>query len=98
MTSILTSIVQLIRSFFLGPKRLIETNISKQRDFHHDKSFWPLFLRNIKCDRPQESCYKYSKALLTSTVELIRAFLGHNKLFKTKIFEKRGYVSGDKGF
>ena len=36
--------------------------------------------------------------MLTCTVELIRAFLGPKKLFKTNFFEKKGYLLGDKRF
>ena len=38
------------------------------------KSIVAFFSRNIKCDKPQGTICKGPPAILTSTVELIRAF------------------------
>ena len=57
----------------VGPKRSIETDISKNSCFHDDKRFWPTFLRIIECDKPQETNCKGSQACLTFTFEPIRA-------------------------
>ena len=36
---------------------------------------WPIFSRIIECDKPQGTIFKGPQAILTITVELIRAFL-----------------------
>ena len=59
----------------LAPKRSFETNISKNSSFHNEGSFWPTFLCIIEIDKPQGTIYKGLQAILTSTLELIRAFL-----------------------
>ena len=49
------------------------------------------FSRNIECDKPQGTLCKGPQAILTITVELIRAFfLGPESLLKTQFFEKNG--------
>ena len=58
----------------LGPQKSIDTNISKNSCFHDDKSVWPIFRRIIECEKPQETIYGGSQALLTLTVQIIRAF------------------------
>ena len=58
----------------LGPFRSIETNISKNSCFHGDKSIWSTFPGIKDCEEPQETVYKGPQAILTITVELIRAF------------------------
>ena len=58
----------------LGPKKSIETNISKNGCFHDDKSLWPNFRRIVECEKPQETNYGGSQALLINTVDFIRAF------------------------
>ena len=35
-----------------GPKRWIETNISKKSSFKGEGKFWPNFPHNIECDNP----------------------------------------------
>ena len=55
--SILTNIAEMLITIFLGPKRSIETNISKDSGFHNDKSFWPISPRIFECDKPQETIY-----------------------------------------
>ena len=54
----------------LGPKRSIEKNLSKYSCVHNDKSPWPIFRRIIECERPQETIFEGTQALLTITVEL----------------------------
>ena len=39
-----------------------------------DKSFWPIFRRVIECDKAQGTIYMAPQAILTITLEPIRAF------------------------
>ena len=64
----------------LGPKKSIETNISKYSCFHDDKSFWPFFRRISECDEPHGTLYKGQQANLTIMVEVIRAFFKNTKV------------------
>ena len=74
----------------LGPKKSIETNISKNRYFHDDKIFWPLFRRFNECDKPQETTYRGPPAILTTTVEFIWAFFQHlRSCWKHKVLKKK---------
>ena len=58
---------------------------------------WPIFSRNIECDKPHGRFCKGPQAILTITVELIRAFfLGPESLLKTQFFEKIGNLSNEK--
>ena len=51
------------------------------------KILLPIFSHNIECDKPQGTFCKGSQAILTITVELIRAFfLGPESLLKTQFF------------
>ena len=59
----------------LGPKRSIETNISRKSCFHDERSFWPIFPCNIECDKPHGTIYRGPKTFPTITLEIIRAFL-----------------------
>ena len=68
---LLTSIVQMIRSFFLGPKGSIETNISKNSCFHGDKNFDPFF-GIIKRKKPQGTLFKGPQGTLIITLEVTR--------------------------
>ena len=58
----------------LGPLKSIETNISKNSHFHSDKNFWPIFRPFVESDKPPETIYGGSQAVLTITVEVIDAF------------------------
>ena len=58
----------------LGPKRSIETNISKNICFHDESSFWRIFPCIIECDKPQGTIYKGPQAISTITLEKILAF------------------------
>ena len=51
-----------------GPKRSIETNISKNSSFLCEKTFAPIFPRIIECDNPQGTLYKSPQAIFTITV------------------------------
>ena len=51
-----------------GPKRSIETNISKTSSFLCEKKFGPIFPRIIDCDNPQGTLYKSPQAIFTITV------------------------------
>ena len=42
--------------------------------FPTKKILFPIFSRNIECDKPQGRIYKGPQAILTITLELIRAF------------------------
>ena len=59
---------------FSGPKRSIETNISKKGCFHDDKSFWPFLPLIIECHKPQGIFIKDRQANLTITLQFIKAF------------------------
>ena len=52
----------------------IETNTSKNSCFNDDKSFCPIFPRIIECDKPLGTFQKGPQAVLTLTVDFIRAF------------------------
>ena len=58
----------------LGPKKSIETNISKNSCFHDDKSLWPIFRRIIECEEHQKTIYGGPQALFTIAVVPVRAF------------------------
>ena len=65
--------------------------------FPTKKILFPIFSRNIECDKPQGRIYKGPQAILTITLELIRAFfLGPNRLLKPQNFEKKGKLSSEK--
>ena len=61
----------------LGPKSLIETNISKNSFLRDDKSFRPKFPRNIEYGKQQRSNYKGPQNILTFNLELVTS------IFKT---------------
>ena len=75
----LKNVVHVIDTFFSGPQRSIETNISKNGCFHGDKNFWLFFPRDIGCDKPQATSYKSTQAKFTITVEHIRAFFKESR-------------------
>ena len=58
----------------LGPKRSIETNITKISCSQDDKKLCPVFPRTIEWDKHQKTNYEGPKAILTFTLELVRAF------------------------
>ena len=58
----------------VGPKRSLEANSSKKGYLPGYKIFWPTFYRIIESNKPQGTIYKGPQAILTITVELIRAF------------------------
>ena len=58
-----------IRINSLGPKKSIETNISKNSCFHDDKSLLPIFRRITDCEKPEVTIYGGPRALLTITAE-----------------------------
>ena len=65
--------------------------------FPMKKLLSPFFSRNIECDKPQGTFCKGPQAILTITVEFIRAFfLGPESLLKTQFFEKNGNLSNEK--
>ena len=53
----------------LGPKRSIETNISKSGCFHDDKCFWPKFSRAIECHKHRETMYRDRQVFLAVTLK-----------------------------
>ena len=58
----------------LGPKKS-RTNFFKKKGYLPcDKRFPAIFPRIIECNKPQETIYKASQAILTITMELIGAF------------------------
>ena len=60
--------------FSIGLKRSLEINISKKGYLTGNKRFWPDFSRITECNKPQETIYYGPEAILTITVDLIRAF------------------------
>ena len=54
---------------FLGPKKSIETNISKNSCFHDDKRLWPIFRRIMEYEKAEVTIYGGPRALLTITPE-----------------------------
>ena len=83
----------------LGPKGLIETNISKNSCFHDDKSFWHVFPRIIDCDQHQGTIYKGPQNILTFTLEhLSEHFLDLRGCWKHKVFKKRQFFQWRKNF
>ena len=73
---ILTIVLEPIRAFFLGPKWLLRTQIfeKKGKISSEKKTMWPIFSRIIECGKSQGTIFKGPKAILTITVDLIRAF------------------------
>ena len=60
---------------FLGPKRLLKTQVfEKKAIFLVKRRFWHIFARIIKQDIRQEIFFWGPQAFLTITVELKRAF------------------------
>ena len=56
------------------------------------KTMWPIFSRIIECDKPQGTIFKGPQAILTITVELIRAFLEDLRgCWKHQFLKKRQY-------
>ena len=56
-----------------------------------------MFSRSIEFDTPYGTFYMGPQAILTNTVELIRAFfLRPERLLKTQFFEKKGKISSEK--
>ena len=84
------------KTISLGPKRSIETNISKSSCFQDDKSIWLILLRIIECHKQKRTIYNYPQATLAITVEPIRAFLEPKRLLKTQGFDKSQLSSGKK--
>ena len=64
------------------------------------KILLPIFSHNIECDKPQGTFCKGPQAILTITVEFIRAFfLGPESLLKTQFFFlKKGKIPSEKDF
>ena len=55
------------------------------------------FSRIIEYDKPEETIYQGPQAILTITLEPIRAFfLGSKRLLKTQNFEKKSNLSSEK--
>ena len=55
-----------------------------------EKCICPICSEIIECDKPQETIYKSQKDFLTSNVQVIRVFLGPERLLKTQILKKNG--------
>ena len=68
----------------LGPKRSIEKNQSKNSRFHGDKRFWPIFPLIIGCDKAHGTMRKGLQAILTISVNVMRAFLLYLRVLKKK--------------
>ena len=80
----------------LGSKRSIETNISKNRCFHGDKRFWPIFLRIIESDKPHGTFYKVPQGYQTNTLEVERLVLQDLRRCWIHNFLKKGDSSDEK--
>ena len=62
-------------------------------------TFWPIFSRNIRCDKLQETIYKGPQAIFTVTVEPIRAFFQDIRgCCKYKLLKKRQSFQCRKNF
>ena len=55
-----------------------------------NKCICPICSEIVECDKPQETIYRSQKDFLTSNVQVIRIFLGPERLLKTQIFLKKG--------
>ena len=87
---ILPNIVQMIGPFFWDLSGRLKKNVSKNSCFHGGKSFWSILPRIIECDRDHAAMYKGLQTVLTSTVEVIRAFLKDLRgCWKQKFFKKK---------
>ena len=73
---------------FLGHKKLIETNISKNSSFHDDKSFWPPFLRTIVCSKPQGTVYQGPQGKLTIIVRMLWSHFWNLRSQEKQTFQK----------
>ena len=62
--------------FSIGPKRSLETNISKKEAISPsgEKSFWPTFSRFIECAEPEETSYKGPQGILTVALQMTNSF------------------------
>ena len=58
----------------LGPKMLIEINISRKSFLRDLKSFWPIFPRISEYEKQQGTIYEGPQIILTFTLELVTAF------------------------
>ena len=64
------------RSIFLGPKRLLKTEIfQKRQTFHWKKNVLPIFSRFIEHEKCQRTIYKGPQCIFTIFVQLIKTFL-----------------------
>ena len=78
------------RRTFLGPNRLLKTQIfEKKGKIFTDKKFGVFLSRFIECDEAQETKYKGPRAIFIIALQFIRACLGTKRLMKTQIFEKK---------
>ena len=73
---ILVFTVELIREFFKDLRGCWKHKLlKKMAAFPMKKILWPIFSPIMECDKPLGTIYKGPQAILTITVELIRAFL-----------------------
>ena len=72
---ILTITVEPMRAFFLRPKRLLKTQIFERKaNLAVEKIMPPVCFRFIEYDKPQGTNYNGPQAILTFTMEPIRAY------------------------
>ena len=78
------------RRTFLGPNRLLKTQIfEKKGKLFTEKKFGVYFSRFIECDKAQETKYKGPQAIFIIALQFLRACLGTKRLMKTQKFEKK---------
>ena len=86
------AIVEIISS---GPKKSIETNISKNNRFHKYKRFSPIFPRIFECDKTHGTPWKGPQAFVTFTLENKTAFFWTWEIVEITKFWKKGNLSSD---
>ena len=65
--------MQVISFFSIGPKRLLKTQtFEKKGQLFSGEIILAYFFRTIERDKRQETTYKGTKGIVTSTVQMIR--------------------------
>ena len=88
--------VQDIRSFLRDLRGCLKhIFFEKKATFSMKNCNCSMFFRIVECDKSQETIYKCQKDILTINVQVIRVFLGPERLLKTQTFEKKMHFSSE---
>ena len=84
---------------FLGPKRLLRTQVFEKKDkFSSEERTLAFFSRSNEHDKYQETIYKSLKSLLIFTEEVIRSIRWDLRCWKHKLLKKRQTFQWRKSF